>query len=118
MLSVTESGTIERSRIVEKTNRGRAVVKERIRFAAMYIPSVQDRIACGSKEFDPLSHFPEGKAGAGMVPPTLQLVLQLPPQEGPTQGSAPLRDPPSRNHSPCGSPLVGNERNDWPPRRP
>jgi hypothetical protein len=48
---------------MEKTNRGRVVVKERIRHTAVYIPSVQDRIACGSKEFDPLSRFSEGSRG-------------------------------------------------------
>src|ERR1017187_5282537 len=62
------------------------------------------RSACGSKELDPLSRFPMGKAGVGMVPPTPRHVpcqpkplarpmRRLPPQEG----FAPLRDP--RAHS-------------------
>jgi hypothetical protein len=63
--------------------------------------------ACGSKEFDPLSRFPQRKAGAGMVPPTplhvprqpkplARPMLRLPPQEGFQKRSAepPLRDPP------------------------
>ena len=39
------------------------------------------QLACGSKEFYPLSRFPQGKAGAGLVPPTAQ-TTRLPPQEG------------------------------------
>jgi hypothetical protein len=67
----------------------------------------QTRIACGSKEFDPPSRFPPGKAGAGMVPPTpghvscqptalSRSVHRLPPQEGFQSAplKSPLRDPP------------------------
>ena len=43
----------------------------------------------------PLSRFPQGKAGAGPVPPTAQ-TTRLPPQEGfqSTPLKSPLRDPP------------------------
>src|SRR4051794_19016830 len=98
MLSVTESGTIERSRIMEKTNRGRAVVKERIRHAAVYIPAVQDRIACGSKEFDPLSRFPEGKPGRDGSPHAA--VCAAAP---PARGLRPLARSPDSHHSRYGS---------------
>jgi len=65
------------------------------------------KLACGSVEFDPLSRFPKGKAGAGMVPPTpghvscqptalSRSVHRLPPQEGFQSAplKSPLRDPP------------------------
>lgn len=63
--------------------------------------------ACGSKESDPLFPFPQGKAGAGMVPPTPRTMIAskkrwqsslppLPPQEGFQNAplKSPLRDPP------------------------
>ena len=51
--------------------------------------------APAAKEFIPLSRFPQGKAGAGPVPPTAQ-TTRLPPQEGfqSTPLKSPLRDPP------------------------
>jgi hypothetical protein len=64
-------------------------------------------MACGSKEFDPPFPFPQGQAGAGMVPPTRRTLRAsqtrwhasmqpLPPQEefqtAPLK--PPLRDPP------------------------
>ena len=44
----------------------------------------------------PLSRFPQGKAGAGTVPPTAQ-TTRLPPQEGFQSAplKSPLRDPPA-----------------------
>ena len=56
------------------------------------------RLACGSEEFDPPFPFPQGKAGAGPVPPTAQ-TARLPPQEGISKRSAEI--PLAR--SPCGS---------------
>ena len=60
------------------------------------------RSACGSKELDPLSRFPMGKAGVGMVPPTPRITFRSQPKPparlhaaAPRQeGFAPLRDPP------------------------
>ena len=47
----------------------------------------------------PLSRFPQGKVGAGLVPPTAQ-TTRLPPQEGfqSTPLKSPLRDPPGGPH--------------------
>ena len=48
----------------------------------------------------PLSRFPQGKVGAGLVPPTAQ-TTRLPPQEGfqSTPLKSPLRDPPGGPHA-------------------
>jgi hypothetical protein len=56
--------------------------------------------ACGSEESDPHSRFPQGKAGAGTVPPTAQ-TTHLPPQEGFQSAplKSPLRDPPAARAS-------------------
>jgi hypothetical protein len=53
----------------------------------------QTQSACGARNLIPLSRFPQGEAGAGMVPPTpghvscqqtalSRSVHRLPPQEG------------------------------------
>src|SRR5262252_6012849 len=81
---------------------------------------LRDRMACGSKEFDPPFPFPPGASRVGVVPPTplhvprqpkplARPMLRLPPQEGVQDAplKPPLRDPPDLASAVYSLPLVG-----------
>ena len=83
------------------------------------------RIACGSKESDPLSRFPRGKPGRGRFPPTPRTMpasqprwqasmQRLPPQEGFQSAplKPPLRHPPDWCHPLFCLPMVGLDVRD------
>lgn len=67
-------------------------------------------IACGSKEFAPLSRFPQGQAGAGGFPPRRE--ARCAPRKSAWHASMPPA-PPQEGCRPLGDPLRVRWRGGW-----